>query len=250
MSIYECHDPNLLKKLFKNESETMILSYLQGCEGRAYVDHRLYPQSAQIIVGDFCFFGGIVHDELLLNVCDSLILVPQDESWARRIENLYKEKVHKRIRYALLKKKNSFRQIQYKDIIDSLPQPYHMKKIDISDYYELLSHQWSKDLCLHFENKQDYFQHGFGFVIVYDNEIVAGVSSYTYYHSGIEIEIDTREDHRQKGLAKCLGAQMILECLNRNIYPSWDAHNPVSLHLSLQLGYHFDREYEVYEFVS
>lgn len=56
MSIYECHDPNLLKKLFKNESETMILSYLQGCEGRAYVDHRLYPQSAQIIVGDFCFF--------------------------------------------------------------------------------------------------------------------------------------------------------------------------------------------------
>lgn len=35
-------------------------------------------------------------------------------------------------------------------------------------------------------------------MIVYDNEIVAGVSSYTYYHSGIEIEIDTREDHRQK----------------------------------------------------
>lgn len=69
----------------------------------------------------FVFFGGIVHDELLLNVCDNLILVPQDESWARRIENLYKEKVHKRIRYALMKEKNSFHQIQYKDIIDSLP---------------------------------------------------------------------------------------------------------------------------------
>ena len=68
-----------------------------------------------------------------------------------------------------------------------------------------------------------------------------------FNQEGIEIEIDTREDHRRKGLAYACGAKLILECLKRGLYPSWDAQNKWSVALAEKLGYHFDHEYTAYE---
>lgn len=73
--------------------------------------------------------------------------------------------------------------------------------------------------------------------------MVSGASSYTVYRDGIEIEIDTREDERRKGLALACGARLILECLACGRYPSWDAHNKGSLALAEKLGYHPDGTY-------
>ena len=42
-------------------------------------------------------------------------------------------------------------------------------------------------------------------------------------------------------------AKLMLACLDRQLYPSWDAQNPVSDNLAKKLGYRFDREYPVYE---
>ena len=61
--------------------------------------------------------------------------------------------------------------------------------------------------------------------------------------------MDTREDERRKGLAMACCASLILACLDRKLYPSWDAHNKGSLALAEKLGYHFDKEYPTYEFV-
>ena len=88
---------------------------------------------------------------------------------------------------------------------------------------------------------------GLGVAVFYQGELVAGASSYSVYDKGIEIEIDTREDHRRKGLAYACGAKLILECLDRDLYPSWDAQNPWSLALAEKLGYHFSHEYVAYE---
>ena len=59
--------------------------------------------------------------------------------------------------------------------------------------------------------------------------------------------MDTREDHRRKGLALCCAAQLILSCLEKGKYPSWDAANRASVALAEKLGYHFDREYPALE---
>ena len=61
------------------------------------------------------------------------------------------------------------------------------------------------------------------------------------------IEIETREDYRRKGLAYICGAKLILECLKREWYPSWDAQNKWSVSLAEKLGYHFAYEYTAYE---
>lgn len=71
--------------------------------------------------------------------------------------------------------------------------------------------------------------------------------AYARYRDGIEIEIDTEPSHRQKGLASACGAGLILECLKRGLYPSWDAQNAVSAALAGKLGYHFSHTYRIYE---
>ncbi len=48
------------------------------------------------------------------------------------------------------------------------------------------------------------------------------------------------------GLAYACGARLILECLARGIYPSWDAHNLESAALAEKLGYHYDRPYTAF----
>ena len=80
-----------------------------------------------------------------------------------------------------------------------------------------------------------------------DGELVSGASSYSRYEGGIEIEIDTNEKYRRKGLAYICGAKLILECLKRNLYPSWDAQNKWSLALAEKLGYHYSHTYNAYE---
>lgn len=48
-------------------------------------------------------------------------------------------------------------------------------------------------------------------------------------------------------MARACGARLILECLDRGLYPSWDAQNPWSAALAEQLGYRFCHTYPVYE---
>jgi len=131
--------------------------------------------------------------------------------------------------------------------VSALPSVYELKLIDKVLYDKTRSIPWSADLCWNFPTYEDYQENGLGVVVLKDGEIVSGASSYIYYRGGIEIEIDTREDERRKGLATACGARLILECLERGLYPSWDAHNKESLALAEKLGYQFDREYPAYE---
>ena len=98
-----------------------------------------------------------------------------------------------------------------------------------------------------YKNTDDYRERGIGTAVLFDGTLAAGASSYTVYQGGIEIEIDTKEEHRRRGLARACAARLILECLDRGLYPAWDAHNKASPALALKLGYHFDKEYEAFE---
>ena len=68
--------------------------------------------------------------------------------------------------------------------------------------------------------------------------------------NGIEIEVDTKKEFRRIGLAKACAARLILECLSRGLYPSWDAQNKISLHLAKSLGYTPSYEYDAYELIK
>ncbi|MGL5086426.1 MAG: GNAT family N-acetyltransferase, partial [Clostridium sp.] len=60
------------------------------------------------------------------------------------------------------------------------------------------------------------------------------------------IEIDTHPEHRRKGLATVAASALILDCIKRGKYPSWDAANLESVDLAKKLGYVFKEAYDTY----
>lgn len=254
MSIFQVSNENLenIEYLFKDWNETLIYSCLQGYMGTAWVDSTIHPKSAQIVIGDFCFFAGEENETFVRNKpkehnSDFVIMVPQHEKWAKLIENVYGKNATRVTRYATKKESDVFNMKKLKAIVDSLSEEYEIRFIDEKIFTAAREHKWSADLCSQFQSFHEYAEKGLGVAALYKGELVSGASSYTVYRDGIEIEIDTREDYRRKGLALACGAKLILECIHRNLYPSWDAHNQASLSLSEKLGYHFDKEYAAYE---
>ena len=75
---------------------------------------------------------------------------------------------------------------------------------------------------------------------------MAGAASYAVSEDAIEIEIDTHPDYRRRGLATAAGAALILTCLDRGLYPGWDAHDLRSVALAEKLGYRLDHPYPVW----
>lgn len=252
MSIYKVTEAKTVKRLVQGWEETMIWSYLQDCMGKAWASGEQKPDSVQIVIGDFCFLGGIPNRELVNNKAafmekDFIIMMPQSEEWQELIEDSYGEHATKQLRYAIKKDPYVFNKEKLSNIVKNLAPEYSISLIGEVLFQQIQDLPWARDLCVNFATYQEYREHGLGVVVLKNGEIVSGASSYSYYHGGIEIEIDTREDLRRRGLALACGAKLIIECLKRGIYPSWDAQNMGSVLLAEKLGYEMDKEYPVYE---
>ncbi|MDO5426129.1 MAG: GNAT family N-acetyltransferase [Eubacteriales bacterium] len=236
---------------FEGWEETLIWSCLQKVMGAVYADSAEAPTAALAVLGDFCFLAGEPNEELVR--CDSLgahkefvLLVPQSEAWGKLIEACYGERAKKTVRYALKKEPDVFDREKLWKAVNALPEGYTLRMIDEELFERCRQEQWSADLTGLFPDYETYREGGLGAVVLKGDELVSGASSYSRYLGGIEIEIDTKEEYRRKGLAYSCGAKLILECLERNLYPSWDAQNLWSVALAEKLGYHFSHEYTTY----
>lgn len=254
--IYKITDTNNVSSLFENWEETLIWSCLQGVMGEIYADGSDTPTTAMAIIGDFIFFAGKPHIELVSykpGWCTKsfMIMVPQNEAWKEAIIDFYGKKATVISRYAIKKEPHIFDKKKLEEAVASLPEQYTLSMIDEQLYQHCKAETWSADLVSQFPDYESYRKLGIGAVVCKNNIIISGASSYSRYREGIEIEIDTREEYRRKGFAYICGAKLILECLKRNLYPSWDTHNKSSVALAEKLGYHYSHTYtaiEVYDY--
>lgn len=251
MKVFPVTDKAAIAPLFEGWQETMIWSCLQDRMGTAYADDLKHPRSAKIVIADFCFFAGIPNEDLVGHRPGEagafLIMVPQHEGWSQIIEAVYGANAVRRERFATKKEPDVFDRETLVRYSKQVPQAYEIRRIDEELFLQIRVLGWAQDLCSQFADYSDYASRGIGVAALRDGVVVSGASSYTVYRDGIEIEIDTREDERRKGLALACGARLILECLDCGRYPSWDAHNKGSLALAEKLGYHPDGTYPVYE---
>lgn len=244
--VYELKDASKVEELFTGWQETLIYSCLQNVMGKLYVTDMASPVSALAFVGCFGFFAGEPDRELVNHKPEGfMILVPQNEAWSALIEECYPS-ARKVTRYAI-KKDMKFDVRQLRREIGALPSGYTLKQIDSALYDACLKDPVTADFVAAFENKEQYLKLGRGMVILKDGQIVSGASSYTRYHQGIEIEVDTVETERRKHLATIACSALILKCLEEGLYPSWDAQNMRSVHLAEKLGYELDHPYAAYE---
>ena len=244
--IHELDDTEKVKHLFLNWEETLIYSCLQKVMGKIYVTDIENPKSAYAFVGCFAFYAGEPNRELVRGKPDGfVIMVPQNEDWAKLMEECFADA--KLITRYAIKKNTKFDVEKLQETLKRLPSGYELHKIDADIYDRCLQNAVTADFVSSFESKENYLKYGRGIVILKGDVIVAGASSYTRYLEGIEIEVDTIETERRKQLATIACAALILECLEENLYTSWDAQNMNSVHLAEKLGYEFSHEYIAYE---
>lgn len=239
-----------IESLFQSTTQTIIQAYWEGNIGFAYADDLLRPTSVVINIGCFFFLAGQPNQEMLHYIPkvyndDYAILISIDKTWQNLIENVYRNNYEKITRYSFYTP-TEFDIQKLQLIISKLPKNYQLKAIDEKDYWQILNLEWAKDLCKNFNSYSDFEKLGLGFIILKDNVIVSGASSYLAYNNSIDIEVDTIVEERRKGLALISSAKLILACLDRQISPNWDAHNKPSLKLATELGYILNQPYRAY----
>lgn len=253
--IRKLEDTGRVAALFDNWPETMIWACLQKIMGNIYADDAEQPDSAMAVLGDFVFFAGRADKALIMYYLEAIfrdftIMVPKTEKWAAAVEACCGSRAKRTIRYAFKKESDNFNRKRLLAAAGSLKPGYKLKMIDGCLYEQCKSEVWSRDLVSQFSSSEEYQRLGLGVGVLKDGVLVSGASAYARYEEGIEIEIDTKASYRRQGLAYACGAKLILECLERGLYPSWDAQNKVSAALALKLGYHFSNEYPVFEVCS
>lgn len=236
-----------LASLFFGMEATMILSCLQGKMGRAYAD-ALPPSCAQILLGDFAFLAGDASapgaEALIRHLPRRLFTIPKEAEWGPRLAAIHGERCRETVRYAF-RRTPDFKRGQLERLTATLPEGVNLEPIG-RGWFGWTRNSWARDFCSQFPTFESYARDGIGFVAVRGDEVLAGASSYSVYEGGIEIQVDTREDCRRRGLAAACAARLILTCLDRGLYPNWDAANEASAALAEKLGYRMDHAYIAY----
>jgi GNAT superfamily N-acetyltransferase len=246
-------DRHYLKELCSyKKDDTMLLWFLEGnpyCA--AWVDDVVHPEEAVIIAADFCYLlGKVKHpDEMMQTLEENArykIIIPCTLQWTKYLNEYLSEKVRCYKRYAIKHEPNVFDKNNLKQLIKKINPAYEIKQIDYDIYKEVLNIGWAADGCCFFRSYEDFKKNGLGYVVCKDRQIVCIASSYSTYKNTIGVTIGTLEEHRRMGLAAACAASLILTCLERGIYPEWEASNMDSVALSEKLGYHFDKAFDVY----
>lgn len=236
-----------IEHLFKDIKFYMGKSVLDGLMGEAYADNLENPTIAYLLVRQYCFINGDSKSELAKQVLKTLpktckrIIANSD--WSENIESIYHH-FEKSKRYSLKKEKDIFNKRDLEKFSEILNSEYEIKSID-ERIYKLIKadNEDPKQMLI----TDDYENKGIGVCCFRNDEIVGICSSNIIYKDGIEINIRVKEGYKHRGIGTAMASKLILLCLERGLYPSWDADNLTSLELAKKLGYNYDSEYTIYK---
>ena len=201
-------------------------------------------------LGNFIFPAGQVDSDLWqeFSIKYSLadkVIISEEPSWQEFLDS--QSELQQFTRYAFADRAD-FDTEALEKWQSRIPANCQLFLIDETRYERLAEEVWSQDLQGDFSDF-DHFQAAgsFGFLLYSDKEIIAAVSTGLVYHGALEIEIATKPAYQRQGLAKILGARMILEAQKRSLFPLWDAHNEASKKIAESLGYQCLGAYPAYE---
>lgn len=236
------------KNLFQTWTKNMIIYGLDAGLGQFFMNA---PETSCLYqLGNFLFPAGQVDLDFWKDYSSQYgladkIIISEDFSWREFFDS--QSELQQFTRYAFSDRAD-FDTEALEKWQQSLPANYHLCPIVEESYERLAEEAWSQDLQGDFSDF-DQFQAagGFGFLLYLGEEIIAAVSTGLVYHGALEIEIATKPAYQRQGLAKILGARMIIEAQHRSLFPLWDAHNEASKKVAESLGYQCLGAYSAYE---
>lgn len=237
----------LVENLFKEIKFHMAKTATQGYMGEVYVDNLEKVNFSFAMFGKFVYVDGNPNSEFAENALSQINdfrIIIANENWFELIEKVFHSNIEKSVRYSI-KKDTKFDKELLKKYVESLDAKYAIQKID-SELYERI--QQTDSFVTNLKMSDEYEKYGIGFCAIdRENKIVGLVTSNAIYENSIEINLKVDEAERRKGIATAISSKLILECLEKNIYPSWDAANMNSVNLARKLGYEYDSEYRIYK---
>ena len=165
-------------ELFKTWKKYMVLYGLKSQIGTVYRNSDRTTSFYDI--GNFLYLAGKLNSRFWEDFVrqyglDYKIIISEDTKW--------QDFLHRQVglisftRYSFKDKANF--QVEFlNDLVTHLEEGYNIVPIDNRIYNYLSEEEWSQDLQGDFESYQDFaLKGGFGFVILKNNELIAGISS-------------------------------------------------------------------------
>ncbi len=243
----------ILNEFFIPREEVCVWSCLEGIMGRAWINDKSYPLYGVVAVADFLFLLGHAPKDLskeLINLIGTFgrnqIIVFYSTDWENVILKEFPDNNTPFKRYSFYWEPEVFNRTLLEKYTHTEDIPYEIVPFTLEIAELSLQNNFTADFCMFYESLDSFIENGIGFCMIHNNEIVTGASSYSTCNGAIDITIGTIKEYRRKGLALKCAAKLILECLERGIYPRWDAANLESVELAKKLGYRFKEEYQVY----
>lgn len=245
-------DTERVRALFLGMDEVIIRGALEGAMGEVWADgESKEPRAARISLGDFWFLAGDARSEgaraLVSGAADGAVLVCQSEDWHPIVREIYGDRAQGVERYALDRASTHFDEDRLTAMTRTVPEGCRLAPLDAQLAEEALRQAWCREWVEQFDSPLDFARRGLGMCALCKGQIVAGAASYGICKGEIEIQVTTRKDFRQRGLAKAVSAALILECIQKRIRPNWDAAHRVSAHLAQSLGYGKILPYSAFE---
>ena len=225
---------------------------LEGAMGRAIADDADNPRVAvlqapnlklNIVGGDA---GHPVARKYLEQLPKKSALFLGVEGWAELVQSILGSKTIEMPRYAFTSE--ALDQERLRSLASRVPDGYRPVQMDLDLARRLGAEKsrFAEDHMVNFDSPEDFIARGFGFCLLYGNQIASVATTFAICSKGIEIQINTREEHQRQGLAMAVAAHLILHSLEQGLDPNWDAANDSSAGLATKLGYTPQGTYPMY----
>ena len=216
---------------------------LEGTMGRAIADDAESPHAAvleapnlqlSIVGGDA---GHPSARRYMEQIPKHTALFFGSEGWVELVQSIHGGKLMEMPRYAFTSE--ALDPEHLRTLASRIPADYRLAQMDL-DLAQRLGGERSRfaeDHMVNFDSPKDFIERGFGFCLLHGDQIASVATTFAICHKGIEIQINTREEHQRKGLATVLAAHLIMHSLEKGLDPNWDAANESSVGLATKLGY-------------
>ena len=244
------HRRRLLPLFEKTKAaRTIVDCVLQGHGGAIWVDDEDAPRLARITLGPITIFGGDANAPSSGAMVDAppelLVVIGDDKQWRDLVVvKRPRARVTQRTSF-LLRDRNTDRLTQMAGrVLDGC----RVERVDLR-LARRIGTEVTRDLLFPsvFEGPEDFVARSVGYCAIDENRIVAGATAAVPYDSGFEIQVNTNENYRGRGLATAVSASLILHALREGMEPHWDTGSSISAGLARKLGYAQTGTYEVLE---
>lgn len=240
-----------LKPLFAEHKRVDfgIDSILEGQSGKqisVVVDDVTNPAVALLRYGTFGVLGGdATHTNahaLAQTINLPCAIQPSPTAWMNLLQESYSDKIKKIERFSF-----THQFIDAGRLTSIINQhSYNLHIIDTATAHAMKNEEWHKYHLSNYNSAAEFAAYGFANGTTIDGVLTSVCSAALRCTQGIELNVITLPQFRNKGLAEIVAAATILSALEQDLIPHWDAAHKRSARLAMRLGFKATGSYFTY----